>query len=104
MMLAAVMMPEARERREWPPASPTRGRAAAAPLAKRARLHPCSLHVQRARRSADRAHTRATPAAPPPGPRPLPVARIALVKPDKARSVENMILAAAQRGAITEKV
>lgn len=32
------------------------------------------------------------------------LARIALVKPDKARSVENMILAAAQRGAITEKV
>ncbi len=33
-----------------------------------------------------------------------PVANIALVKPDKARSVENMILSAAQRGAITEKV
>lgn len=32
------------------------------------------------------------------------LARIALVKPDKARNVENMILAAAQRGAITEKV
>ncbi|KIY98656.1 hypothetical protein MNEG_9308 [Monoraphidium neglectum] len=32
------------------------------------------------------------------------LARIALVKPDKARSVENMILGAAQRGAITEKV
>ncbi|GBF91698.1 hypothetical protein Rsub_04002 [Raphidocelis subcapitata] len=32
------------------------------------------------------------------------LARIALVKPDKARGVENMILTAAQRGAITEKV
>lgn len=32
------------------------------------------------------------------------VARIALVKPDKARGVENMILAAAQRGAIGERV
>lgn len=32
------------------------------------------------------------------------LARIALVKPDKARSVETMILSAAQRGAITEKV
>lgn len=32
------------------------------------------------------------------------VARIALVKPEKARNVENMILAAAQRGQITEKV
>jgi hypothetical protein len=35
--------------------------------------------------------------------RPPTVARIALVKPEKARNVENMILAAAQRGAITEK-
>jgi DNA-binding TFAR19-related protein (PDSD5 family) len=32
------------------------------------------------------------------------VARIALVKPDKARNVENMILAAAQRGALQSKV
>lgn len=32
------------------------------------------------------------------------LARIALVKPEKARSVENMILGAAQRGALTEKV
>jgi hypothetical protein len=32
------------------------------------------------------------------------VARIALVKPDKARNVENMILAAAQRGALQNKV
>ena len=32
------------------------------------------------------------------------VARIALVKPDKARGVENMILQAAQRGNISEKV
>ncbi len=32
------------------------------------------------------------------------MARIALVKPDKARAVENMILAAAQRGQITERV
>lgn len=31
------------------------------------------------------------------------VARIALVKPDKARGVENMILGMAQRGQITEK-
>ena len=31
------------------------------------------------------------------------VARIALVKPDKARGVENMILQAAQRGNISEK-
>lgn len=34
----------------------------------------------------------------------LAVSRIALVKPDKARSIENMILAAAQRGALAEKV
>lgn len=33
-----------------------------------------------------------------------PVSRIALVKPDKARNVENMILAAAQRGALQSKV
>lgn len=32
------------------------------------------------------------------------VSRIALVKPDKARAVENMILASAQRGQITEKI
>eukprot|EP00879_Flechtneria_rotunda_P004772 GHRR01005042.1.p1 GENE.GHRR01005042.1~~GHRR01005042.1.p1 ORF type:complete len:133 (+),score=45.63 GHRR01005042.1:211-609(+) len=32
------------------------------------------------------------------------LARIALVKPDKARNVENMILAAAQRGALQSKV
>ena len=32
------------------------------------------------------------------------VSRIALVKPDKARGVENMILAAAQRGQLGEKV
>lgn len=32
------------------------------------------------------------------------VARIALVKPEKARNVENMILAAAQRGALQNKV
>lgn len=32
------------------------------------------------------------------------LARIALVKPEKARSVENMILTAAQRGALSEKV
>lgn len=32
------------------------------------------------------------------------VSRIALVKPDKARSIENMILSAAQRGALGEKV
>lgn len=32
------------------------------------------------------------------------MSRIALVKPDKARGVENMILAAAQRGALQEKV
>lgn len=32
------------------------------------------------------------------------MARIALVKPDKARNVENMILAAAQRGALQSKV
>ena len=31
------------------------------------------------------------------------VARIALVKPDKARGVENMILQAAQQGRISEK-
>lgn len=31
------------------------------------------------------------------------VARIALVKPDKARGVENLILQMAQRGQITEK-
>lgn len=34
---------------------------------------------------------------------PNAVARIALVKPDKARGVENMILQMAQRGQITEK-
>ncbi|KAK4361293.1 hypothetical protein RND71_020245 [Anisodus tanguticus] len=34
----------------------------------------------------------------------LPVARIALVKPDKARGVEDVILRAAQYGQITEKV
>ena len=33
-----------------------------------------------------------------------PVARIALVKPDKARGVEDVILRAAQYGQITEKV
>jgi len=32
------------------------------------------------------------------------LSRIALVKPDKARGVENMILAAAQRGQLGEKV
>lgn len=32
------------------------------------------------------------------------LSRIALVKPEKARNVENMILAAAQRGALQEKV
>jgi DNA-binding TFAR19-related protein (PDSD5 family) len=32
------------------------------------------------------------------------VARIALVKPDKARSVENMILGAAQSGRLGERV
>ena len=31
------------------------------------------------------------------------VARIALVKPDKARGVENMVLAMAQRGQIQEQ-
>jgi hypothetical protein len=34
----------------------------------------------------------------------LAVARIALVKPDKARNVENMILGAAQRRALQSKV
>lgn len=32
------------------------------------------------------------------------VARIALVKPDKAKGVENMVLQMAQRGQLTEKV
>lgn len=32
------------------------------------------------------------------------LARVALVKPEKARGVENMLIAAAQRGQITEKV
>ena len=32
------------------------------------------------------------------------VARIALVKPDKARGVEDIVLRMAQRGQITEKV
>jgi len=32
------------------------------------------------------------------------VARIALVKPDKARAIEDMIIGAARRGAIAEKV
>ncbi|GIL72156.1 hypothetical protein Vretimale_461 [Volvox reticuliferus] len=32
------------------------------------------------------------------------LARIAIVKPEKARGVENMILAAAQRGALSAKV
>lgn len=32
------------------------------------------------------------------------VARIGLVKPDKAKGVENMVLQMAQRGQITEKV
>jgi hypothetical protein len=35
---------------------------------------------------------------------PLAVARVALVKPDKARNVENMILTAAKRGALQSKV
>jgi programmed cell death protein 5 len=34
----------------------------------------------------------------------LAVARIALVKPEKARNIENMILSAAQRGQMMEKV
>jgi hypothetical protein len=34
----------------------------------------------------------------------LAVARIALVKPERARGMENMLIAAAQRGQITEKV
>jgi DNA-binding TFAR19-related protein (PDSD5 family) len=34
----------------------------------------------------------------------ITVSRIALVKPDKARSVEDVILRAAQMGQITEKV
>ena len=32
------------------------------------------------------------------------MARIALVKPDKARAIEDMIIAAARRGALGEKV
>ncbi|MEW5299154.1 MAG: hypothetical protein WDW38_005042 [Sanguina aurantia] len=32
------------------------------------------------------------------------LSRIALVKPDKARSIESMIISAAQRGALTEKI
>ncbi|KAL6761512.1 PDCD5-related protein [Haematococcus lacustris] len=32
------------------------------------------------------------------------LSRIALVKPDKARAIENMILGAAQRGQLSEKV
>jgi hypothetical protein len=32
------------------------------------------------------------------------VSRIALVKPEKARGVENMVIAMAQRGQITEPV
>lgn len=32
------------------------------------------------------------------------VSRIALVKPEKARAVENMLIAAAQRGQLGEKV
>ena len=32
------------------------------------------------------------------------VARIALVKPEKARGVENLVLQMAQRGQITDKV
>ena len=32
------------------------------------------------------------------------MARIALVKPEKARGVENLILQMAQRGQVTEKV
>ena len=32
------------------------------------------------------------------------LARIALVKPDKARSVEDLVLQAAQRGQIVERV
>ena len=32
------------------------------------------------------------------------VARIALVKPDKAKGVENMVLQMAQRGQLNEKV
>jgi programmed cell death protein 5 len=35
---------------------------------------------------------------------PHAVARVALVKPDKARNVENMILGAAKRGALQAKV
>jgi DNA-binding TFAR19-related protein (PDSD5 family) len=34
----------------------------------------------------------------------LAVSRIALVKPDKARAVENMILNMAQRGQLMERV
>jgi programmed cell death protein 5 len=62
---------------------------AAAPKALPNNASPCRTPIER----------------PPPDDPNLPaVARIALVKPDKARNVENMILAAAQRGAITEKV
>jgi DNA-binding TFAR19-related protein (PDSD5 family) len=34
----------------------------------------------------------------------LPVSRIALVKPEKARGVENMVLSMVQRGQIAEQV
>lgn len=73
-MLASVLKPEARERRAQRP--PPRSVASA-----------CPLQV---------AGSFTRPSRP-------AVARIALVKPEKARGVENMILSMAQRGQITEK-
>jgi hypothetical protein len=39
-----------------------------------------------------------------PSPPPLSVSRIALVKPDKASAVTDLILATAQRGGMTERI
>jgi DNA-binding TFAR19-related protein (PDSD5 family) len=89
-MLVAVMMPEARERREQTGAAAGLG-SRSPPV--RARRTP---RLDEPRPAKNALLSRAPPPAP-------TVARIALVKPDKARSIENMILSAAQRGAITEK-
>ena len=74
-MLAALLQPAARERRESRGASHAPGEGLAGRKPARRRL-PC-----------------------------LPaVARIALVKPEKARGVEDIIIHAAKRGQIQEKV
>ena len=120
MMLHAVMTVEARARRAWRflrrQLLLSRGAATAVPAAARTShlpsssrlpsLPPCLLPSPSQRR-----HPKPSPSplTLPFSPKTLPepssaVARIALVKPDKARAVENSVLAAAQRGQIQEKV